>query len=140
MIQCDVSGLLLHRRDCPETELHERRKYLEWIEQEAVPGDDGLVRESEWVKKDVKALTAPWKEWEQEMVDADTVRDTCSIGLRSGEYGGREIMVAASLMSYLLRKSHGLSPIIIPVTTTAVKCPLTRFCPTLSQSFRSSYL
>ena len=56
-------------RDCPEAELHERRKYLEWIEQEAVPGDDGLVRESEWVKKDVKALTAPWKEWEQEMVD-----------------------------------------------------------------------
>ena len=62
-------------RDCPEAELHERRKYLEWIEQEAVPGDDGLVRESEWVKKDVKALTAPWKEWEQEMVDADTVRE-----------------------------------------------------------------
>ncbi len=62
-------------RDCPEAELHERRKYLEWIEQEVVPGDDGLVRESEWVKKDVKALTAPWKEWEQEMVDADTVRE-----------------------------------------------------------------
>lgn len=63
-------------RECPEKELDERRKYLEWMEQEAVPGDDGLVRESEWVKKDGEAIAAPWKDWEREMVDADAIRET----------------------------------------------------------------
>lgn len=63
-------------RDCQEKELGESRKYLEWMEQEAVPGDDGLVRESEWVKKDVESIAAPWKDWEREMVDADTIRET----------------------------------------------------------------
>ncbi len=63
-------------RDCPEKELDERRRHLEWMEQEAVPGDDGLVRECEWEKKEEEALTAPWKDWEQEMMDADTIRET----------------------------------------------------------------
>lgn len=63
-------------RDCLEKELGESRKYLEWMEQEVVPGDDGLVRESEWVKKDMKPFAAPWKDWEREMVDADTIRET----------------------------------------------------------------
>lgn len=63
-------------RDCPEKELAASRKYLERMEQEAVPGDDGLVRENEWVKKEVEPLAAPWKEWEQEMVDADAIRET----------------------------------------------------------------
>lgn len=63
-------------RDCRMKELGESRKYLEWMEQEAVPGDDGLVRESEWAKKEVEPLAAPWKDWEREMVDADTIRET----------------------------------------------------------------
>lgn len=63
-------------RDCPERELDERRKFLEWMEQEAVPGDDGILQEREWIQRDVEYLSPTWKEWEREMTDSEKIQET----------------------------------------------------------------
>lgn len=44
--------------------------------QEAVPGDDGILRESEWIRRDVEYLSPTWREWEREMTDSEKIQET----------------------------------------------------------------
>lgn len=46
------------------------------MEQEAVPGNNGMLFEEEWDKKDIAYVSPPWEIWEKEMSASDMIADT----------------------------------------------------------------
>lgn len=56
--------------------LGDSKKILEQMEQEAVPGDSGMLFEEEWDKREVVYVSPPWEIWEKEMTASDMIEDT----------------------------------------------------------------
>ena len=82
-----------HLKECLEKALHMRvciymgvmvsidyleqsRRNLEQMEQEAVPGNNGMLFEEEWDKKDIVYVSPPWEIWEKEMSASGMIEDT----------------------------------------------------------------
>ena len=43
------------------------------MEQEAVPGDSGMLYEEEWDKREIAYVSPPWEIWEKEMTASDMI-------------------------------------------------------------------
>ncbi len=86
MDSCQLKECLekaLHMRVCfymgvssSVEELGKSRRNLEQMEQEAVPGNNGMLFEEEWDKKDIAYVSPPWEIWEKEMSASDMIADT----------------------------------------------------------------
>ena len=61
---------------CRADAVRESKKKLDWMEQEAIPGADGILYEGAWTENTVEYTAPPWKEWEKSMMDVDKIEDT----------------------------------------------------------------
>lgn len=61
---------------CTMETSRESHKILEQMEQEAVPGEDGLLYEQQWKKRDISYIVPPWESWEKEMASSEMIEET----------------------------------------------------------------